>query len=621
MRITMVQAIAALLAFPTCSAVQAQDSDAPIIVTATRTGDEALVPEVAIDAATIDLYRSDSLLDVLGTVAGVRAVSTGGFGGGSFVSIRGGEPNFTLVLLEGLKLNNPVNSRGGAFDFTQIDPALVETVNVARGGVSASFGSDALSGAIDVRIRTPQGEGLAAFARSALSSDGDWLVSGGGETGWGNGGALLAASHYDSADLGPGSDLRRTQLIGKIRQDIGIYTLSLFGLHGDADRTTFPEDSGGVRLAVNRERETSELGLTALSFNLRSSGTDGFRTALTVAWSRQDERTRTPLITPGVFDGVPAIDADTRFERFEAIPSLTFARTGMVATIGGAVAYESGRSTGTIDIGFPLPADFALRRTTVSGFAETTITPIPRLDINLATRIDGGGGVGDRWTERVALRWQPVPETLYVHAQIADGFRLPSFYALGQPLIGNPDLLPERSRNAEIGIEWRGGAGRLGITGFANRFRNLVDFDAATFRLVNRNSVRAHGVEIEAALAPTPRLTLTGALTWLDLDSAVPLRGRPEWQGSLRAVWRAAPTLDLFATARANGEFNDSSIPTGPIVANGYAVADIGAVWRALPQLRVGLVLRNLTDERHEDAVGVPAPGRALQLTVSIVTR
>ena len=617
----MVQAIAASLSIAAPGAGQAEDGNAPIIVTATRTSDEALVPEVAIDAATIELYRPDSLLDILDTVAGVRAVSTGGVGGGSFVSIRGGEPNFTLVLLEGLKLNNPINSRGGAFDFSQIDPSLVEMVNVARGGVSASFGSDALSGAIDVRIRTPPSQGMSAFARSMLGSDGDWLLSGGGETGWRNGGALLAASHYDGGDLSPGSDLRRTQLIGKIRQEIGTYTLSLFGLRGDADRATFPEDSGGIRLAANRQRETSDLGLTALSFDLRSSGTDRFRPALTIAWSQQDERTRTPFIAPGVFDGVPAIDADTRFERVEAIPSLTFARTGIVATIGGAFARESGRSIGTIDIGFPLPADFALRRTTVSGFAETTITPLPRLDINLAARIDSGGGVGDRWTERVALRWAPVADTLYLHAQIADGFRLPSFYALGQPLIGNPDLLPERSRNAEFGIEWRGGAGRVSITGFANRFRNLIDFDAATFRLVNRSSVRARGVEIEATLAPTAQLTLTGTLTWLDLDSATPLRGRPEWQGSLRAVWHAMPTIDLFATVRANGEFNDSSIPTGPIVADGYVVADVGVTWRAMPSLRVGLILHNLTDDLYEDAVGVPAQGWGAHLIVSLALR
>lgn len=615
MQKTLVQAIAVALAITLPDVSHAQSSDTPIIVTATRTGDVTLVPEVAIDTTTIDIYRADSLLDVLGTVAGVRAASTGGVGDGSFVSVRGGEPNFTLVLLEGLKLNNPVNSRGGAFDFTQIDPSLVETVNVARGGVSASFGSDALSGAIDVRIRMPRTDGMAAFGRSMLGSGGDWLLAAGGETGWGNGGVLLAASRYDSGDLDPGADLRRSQLIGKLAQEIGTYSLSLFGLHGDGFRATFPEDSGGVRLAVNRTRETSNLGLTALSAELRSRDSD-LRPALAIAWSRQNERTSTPFIEQGFFDGVPAIEAETSFERFEATPMVSLTRTGIVAAVGGSYARETGRSIGSIDIGFPLPADFALQRTTVSGFAESTISPLPQLAINLAARIDSGGGVGNRWTERVALRWTPIVDRLQIHGQIADGFRLPSFYALGQPLIGNPDLLPERSRNAELGIEWHEAGNRISITGFANRFRNLVDFDAATFRLVNRNDVRARGIEIESTLIPTSSLTLTGALTWLDLDSAVPLRGRPEWQGSFRIIWRATSNLQLLASAKINGAFNDSSIPTGPIIADGYADVGLGLTWQAGSQLRFGLSLRNLADEIYEDAVGVPAPGRTLHFSV-----
>ncbi|HEU0134710.1 MAG TPA: TonB-dependent receptor plug domain-containing protein, partial [Allosphingosinicella sp.] len=103
-------------------------SDGAIVITASRTEAKPAGGQAAIEADEVERMQPASLLEALDEVAGVRAFSTGGAGGRSFLSIRGGEPNFTLVLLDGIKLNDPTNSRGGGFDFFAIDPALVERV-------------------------------------------------------------------------------------------------------------------------------------------------------------------------------------------------------------------------------------------------------------------------------------------------------------------------------------------------------------------------------------------------------------------------------------------------------------------------------------------------------------
>jgi iron complex outermembrane receptor protein/vitamin B12 transporter len=230
--------------------------------------------------------------------------------------------------------------------------------------------------------------------------------------------------------------------------------------------------------------------------------------------------------------------------------------------------------------------------------------------------VDGGRG---RVTGRAAAAWQANARAPSLFARIGQGYKLPSFYALAHPLIGNPDLRPERSTNEDLGIEQRiGAASFLRLTLFQNRFRDLVDFDPLLFRTVNRDRVRARGAELEGSWAVRPALRLDGSLAWLDLESPTPLRNRPHWQGSLRAAWQAAKALELNAALRGNSSFFDSSIPTGLVTAHGHVEADLGLRYRLSPRLVFAAALRNLTDRHWQDAVGFPAPGRLVRASLAV---
>jgi iron complex outermembrane receptor protein/vitamin B12 transporter len=245
------------------------------------------------------------------------------------------------------------------------------------------------------------------------------------------------------------------------------------------------------------------------------------------------------------------------------------------------------------------------------------LRPATGLRLDLAARYDDVRGGSSRFTARVGGSWQAGERGPTLFARWGEGYKLPSFYALGHPLIGNPELRPERSRNLEGGIEHRGRSGDfVRLTLFQNRFRDLVDFDPALFRLLNRGRVRAAGAEVEGRWSPRAGVQLSGALTWLDLDSPTPLRGRPRWQGAFGIAWQATAALELNATARFNGAFFDSSIPTALVRARGHEELDLGLRYRLSGALSVTAALRNLTDGRHEDAVGFPAPGRLARAAI-----
>ncbi len=593
-------------------------ADESIVVTASRTGTAPAGALSVVDGAQIERMQPSSLLEVLDEVAGVRAFSTGGAGGRSFLSIRGGEPNFTLVLLDGIKLNDPTNSRGGGFDFFMVDPALVERIEVARDSVSAVHGSDALSGAVNIRLRAPAAGARRLTVRAQAGSEGDSGLGAGVEAGWRDGGFLAAGSWYDSGGLTAGSSLERRQGLAQLRHRAGGYEARLLGLYGRSLRSAFPEDSGGPSLAVNRERERGNAELMAAGLSLRRMESAAIRPNLSLSWSRQEDRSVTPAIAPGVLQGTPAITADSRFSRFEAIADVAVGRGPLVAVAGAAWLRESGRSDGTIDFGFPLPVRFDLVRTTRSAFAEASLRPGGGFGFNLAARYDDVAGGRRRWTGRAAASWQPLPGGPTLFARAGEGYKLPSFYALAHPLIGNPALRPERSRNLEAGVELTGRSGafvRLAL--FDNRFRDLIDFDPATFTTVNRDRVRARGGELEGRWRPTGPLSLAGALSLLDLDSPTPLRGRPRWQGSIRAAWQVSDPVELNAAVRFNSDFFDSSIPTGLVRADGHGEADLGVRWRLSEQFTLAAALRNVTGERYEDAVGFPSPGRVARVTVA----
>ena len=74
--------------------------------------------------------------------------------------------------------------------------------------------------------------------------------------------------------------------------------------------------------------------------------------------------------------------------------------------------------------------------------------------------------------------------------------------------------------------------------------------------------------------------------------------------------------LELDAALRANGDFFDSAIPTGLIVAHGHAEFDIGVRDRLSKALSAAITVRNIGDDRFQDAVGFPAPGRIVRLTI-----
>ena len=222
----------------------------------------------------------------------------------------------------------PTNSRGGAFDFFAIDPLLVERIEVARGAVSAVHGSDALVG----RGQHP----------AARAGPGETGLTGAGERRqrgrcrprarpqpWLGRAAACSpsAAGTTAAASISGSSLERRQALARIDQRIGGVEARALGLYADVDRARpSPRTAAGRCSRSTATRETGDFALRAGALSLRRSRGAALRPGLLLAYSEQEDATSRPAIAPGALDGVPALAADTRFSRFEAIADLGLRR-------------------------------------------------------------------------------------------------------------------------------------------------------------------------------------------------------------------------------------------------------------------------------------------------------
>ena len=107
-----------------------------------------------IDEQTIRERNDSNIFDLLRDVPGVHASLPGGQGSLGSVFIRGSEPNYGAILVDGVQVNNPTNTRGGSFDFSSLDINSIEQIEILRAPQSSIYGSNALSGVINLITRS-----------------------------------------------------------------------------------------------------------------------------------------------------------------------------------------------------------------------------------------------------------------------------------------------------------------------------------------------------------------------------------------------------------------------------------------------------------------------------------
>jgi outer membrane cobalamin receptor len=598
-----------------------------IVVTGSRVAtppDDLAANVTVLSREDFEAEKPAKLSDLLRRVAGVHIDQVGGRGGTGSLYMRGADPNYTLVLVDGVRVNDPTNARGGSFDFSTFDIADVERVEIARGPYSAIYGGDALAGVVNIVTRRAPRERTQGYldAMGGAHDTREIALNTGGPLAGGAGNWNLGASDSNEGEVVRGNHFDSQRVSGSIDAEVGASTrLFATARYAESSRAGFPDDSGGHEFAAIRETEKRDADETVLGAGVSTVlGATTF--SLTAGYFDRDDRIDSPGVAPGIRDpfGLPPSLVDTSLRRY----SVTLSGTQKVSDLL-SVAYgvdwlrEEGSSDGVLDFGggFLLPTSFALTRTSWAPFTEVRFDSGMGLSAQAGVRFDKPDDVDSVTSPRLRVAYEFGDSGFTVAGAWGKAFKLPSLYALGHPLVGNPDLVPERgeSREIELSQQLAGGKARWSATWFDGEFRNAIDFDPGPPpMLVNRNLVNTDGFELAGSLGLNEQWMLDASVTHARSRVAATdaeLRNRPDWRAGLGAHWIPFAALKLSAAATYVGSSLDSSIATGDVRLEAYTRFDVSASWQLSPRFEAYLAVDNLTDEKYEEFVGFESRGVA----------
>lgn len=600
---SILYATAAAVLFPLSAwAQEAEDPDAvlsEVVVTATRL--PAIVADTpgarVIDRRAIEQRGAVFAVDILGDVPGLSMVRSGAFGGVAQVRMRGASPGKTLVLVDGVPVNDPAEVNG-AFDFSGLELSDIERIEVLSGPQSSLWGSDAIGGVI--AFTTRELDGLAA----ELEAGSYWTVrgrlAGGVSTDRYGFGAWV--SHFDTdgisaadeADGNPEADGLTTTTVGAR----GRYALtphavvdgSLRWTDSDADLDGFPAPAFALADTFDSQASEQWSGFGRLRL-------DALGLAHQFSVSASDISRETVAAFPFAFE------ADRQVFRWQA--------DGSIPGVDFVLGAEREDTEGSLSTG--LTEELG----TTSAFATARIDPTSRLSLTGALRFDDTDDFGSKTTGRASAAFD-AGAGFTLSAAYGTGFKAPSisqavcdFCFSAQPF---PVLRPETAEGYEGAIGWGSTDGR--IEGRLTFYRlNVEDqityvFDPVTFDsfYVNVAETATDGVELEGRGRLGGGFDLSLAWAWTDArneTTGARLLRVPEQSGSATLGW-TGERLSGALTVRAEGDQDDAGG-----VREAFITANLNGSYALTDTVTLTARIDNLADERYQQVLGYGEPGRS----------
>jgi vitamin B12 transporter len=618
--------LALLLALPFHASAQSATGGATqlddVVVTGTRTAitaDQSLAAVEVIDHAEIERSQAPSLQELLRGRAGIDIANQGGRGKVSTLFLRGTESDHTLFLVDGVRVGSATSGLTALQDFPL---ELIERIEIVRGPRSSLYGSEAIGGVIQVFTR---GGRDGTHVRAHLGAGGHGLREAGagldvggrlpdGTRAWFGVDATHESDEGINACRGSATPFFAGCGMDHPDPDRDGYRNNALSLRGGLDfNGAWKADVHAMRADAHSEYDgdpawglpdNSDTIQQVVGGRVRYAGK---RVALQLTAGRNIDT------SDNFMGGLPTDGFGTRRDSAGLQADATLA-AGQLLTVGA----DWSRDTGGVVGGFNA---FDAYRNDRAGFAQYQ-GAFGRHDVQLSARHDDNSQFGGHDTGSVA--WgMDAAHGLRFTASYGTAFKAPSFNELYFPFYGNPDLKPETSRSAELGVAQKLEGWHWQLNAYQTTVDDLIVYDPTIFVANNIESARIRGAELGAGT------TLAGwevnaQATFMDprnhslaaYDRVLPRRSRRtariDADRSLGA-WRVG------ASVVAQGARYDDV--QNAIRMGGYATTDLRAERGLGAGWTLQAALRNAFDRGYDTAAFYNQPGREWSLTLRYAPR
>ena len=596
----------------------------PVVVTATRVptpADAVTAAVTVISGASLRERGVRTVAEALRDVPGAAVVETGPYGSITSLFLRGGESDYVKVLLDGVPLNQP----GGAFDFAHLTTDQIDRIEVVRGPTSVLYGSDAMTGVI--QIFTKRGSGPAAIGARLVGGSGGTTLSSIDVSGAsGRLGYALGASHFGAHGLYPYNNAYRNSVASaRVHFTPDARTdANLSYRYGD-DRYEFPTNSWGE--PVDSNQFSAARGPTLALDVARRLGS-----ALELRGQgvlREQRAWFSDLPDSPGEDG--AFTSRDLVRRAGGGASATWHPTPRtILTLGAEYEAQSQRGRSLFEASFgSFPDSIDVHRTNVGYYGQALLGVGRPLAVSLGVRLDDNSKFGTQGTVRTGASWRLDPATR-LRGSIGTGIKEPTFFenfATGF-VTGNPELRPERSLSWEGGVEHAlpGTAISLAVTYFDQHFRDLIVFVSGTPNYLNIAEARANGVEVQVDYGLQRGAVASVSYTYLE-TRVLNGGGDPTFETGKRLIRRPANTLSAQVrsslagggiatlTVRFVGDRDDldfSPPRQRRVTLHPYTRMNLGVEYPVRWGLTLEVRADNLWDDWGREIANFPVRGRTL---------
>jgi len=568
------------------------------ITTAARTAqtvDQSLASVTIITSEDIEASQAKSVQELISGHIGIDTTSRGGYGKNTSLFIRGTNSDHVLVLIDGMRVGSATL---GTTELSQIPLAQIERIEIVRGPRSSLYGSEAIGGVIQIFTRQGQGgyrthaevtAGSNNFRQGSVSTSGNY-----GNSRYALGASKLRNDGFDAIDDGENDDdgyeNRSVNLRFGHTYNNGLdMDLHLLNARGESDY------DGAWSNEAKFDQENYGL-------NVNYPVLKQWVTKLSTARSEDDSK--------DYLDGNYVSNYNTKRQQVSWQNDITVS-DGQTLTAGIDQLKDEVKGY------YLAPVDYTEDQRTNTGLFFQFLGNTGQHDYQASLRRDRNTSFNTQNTGSLAYGYQ-LPSQTRLTASYGTAFKAPTFNDLYYPYTGNPDLKPQESRSAELGIHQDYADGNMELNVYKTEINELIEWQSdsqGNWSPVNIDVV-IRGVELRYQTTLMGWTTNT-ELSWTDprnkdSDNVMQLRSQHTARIDLSRDFGKA-NLNINAVTQGD-RYADAS---NSAVLGGYAVINVAGAYQLTKQWSLHGRINNLVDKKYETVQDYNSPGRTFFVSLA----
>lgn len=586
-----------------------------VVVTASRVEEKQKESPVSITVITreeIEASGAKMVVDLLRGVPGLDIAQTGAFGGQASCFLRGAKSEYTLVMIDGMEVNDPIDA-GRGFNFAHLSTAGIERIEIVRGSAGPLYGSDAIGGVVNIITKRGK-EPTASFSVEGGQYNRQKRFEASGASGLFN--CAFAVNKQESNGISKAAkgtetdDYSATTVLGnigfslteQIKAGVSIYSNNAdFDIDDGASDDDPNYTSKSKSFSIKGETEISlspwlKEKIDVSSYEMRREYEDGTDTMepfdSSTSW----------------YNGKNIKTSWQQNILFEKDP-FTY---GLISGIEHEI--EEGESYYHLESAWgPWTSEFKKKKEFNTGYYLQGQLKRANLNLYGGARIDNHSRFGKETTYKLSSLC--VAGKTRIKTSYATGFKAPSLYQLYSSY-GTTSLNPDESTSYELGIEQEIGEKVLvGLTCFQNEFKNMIVYDQ---KYKNIGLAETGGVETIIQIKPTDNLIANANYTYTqteDKETGEQLLRRPEHKAKFNLNYspqRANINLScIYVGERKDAVWDPVTWQSTLITLPSYTLINLNTFYNLTNQFTLFWSVDNLFGTEYEEAKGYATPGRS----------